>query len=152
MLSCRCRVGTARSCRAVPLEVCYDLADTFNSCCCNRCGRRSRAQLVRSSSRLRPWQSRQPSIVVAVPVLNAGQAAANRGRECCVVTGFKPPQHRWYEDSSSCRRLSQNITRASRRVRLPYATNSEHKRRATHKTHKTTSNPLFGKNTLSKQM
>ena len=41
----------------------------------NRCERRNRAQLLRSSSRLQPWQSRQPCVVAAVPVLNAGQAA-----------------------------------------------------------------------------
>ena len=45
----------------------------------NRCERRNRALLLRSSSRLQLRQSRQPC-VAAVTVLGAGQAVVSRGR------------------------------------------------------------------------
>ena len=39
-----------------------------------------RALFLRSSSRLQPWQSRQPCVVAAVQVLNVGQSVVSRGR------------------------------------------------------------------------
>ena len=39
-----------------------------------------RALLLRSSSRLQPWQSRQPCVVAALPVLNVGQSVVSRGQ------------------------------------------------------------------------
>ena len=60
-------------------------------CCCdftgtfiiriyyNRCEMRNRALLLRSSSLLQLWQSRQPCVAAAVPVLDAGHAVLSRG-------------------------------------------------------------------------
>ena len=39
-----------------------------------RCERRKRALVLRSSSQLQLWHSRQPCVVAAAPFLDAGQA------------------------------------------------------------------------------
>ena len=64
--------------------------------------------LLRSSSQL--CQSRQPCVVAAVPVLDAGQSVASRGR---VKAECLKQQHRQYEDLSWCGILPWNIKRAS---------------------------------------
>ena len=66
MMRCHRRVGTAHSCGAVLLDA--SVATVW--------ARRTREWLLRSSSRLR-----QLPVVVAMPVLNAGQEVASRGRE-----------------------------------------------------------------------
>ena len=68
------------------------------------------------------WGCCRQSIVVAYAAV-AVAAAAVLVVSGCVIAQFISQQHRSYEDSSRCRRIGQNITRASRDIRLRYATN-----------------------------